>query len=101
LVSKISRKPYIAKPYIAKPWPLPRASAAHGRRLGRALAALGDETELDRRLPPLAEPRRGLVDLRQRRQARLVAEMLDRMRRRRARELEVLLPLGVGSTRYE
>ena len=70
--------------------------AAHGCGLGRALVALGNETELDRGLPPLAEPRRGLVDLRQRGQARFVAEMLDRMRRCRPRELEVLLPVGIG-----
>src|SRR3954462_7661387 len=73
-----------------------RELAAHGGGLGRALVALGDETELDRSLPPLAEPRRGLVDLCQRGQARFVAEMLDRMRGCRARELEVLLPLGIG-----
>ena len=72
------------------------ALAAPGCGLGRALVALGSETELDRGLPPLAESRRGFVDLGQRRQARFVAEMLDRMRRCRARELEVLLPVGIG-----
>src|SRR6266702_8822373 len=48
--------------------------------------------ELDRALPPDVERSGGLVDLGERRQACLVAEMLDRKGRRRARELEVLLP---------
>src|SRR5437764_8704741 len=60
------------------------------------LPRIRNEFQRRRDLPAFGKARRGLVDLRERRQACFVAEALDRVGRGRTGELEVLLPADIG-----